>query len=119
MIAGIKIFIGEEERVIPPLNLRALIELKDRLKAFKPNTYDPDTIELIQDCTFRALQRNYPDVTPDWVQDNVDLGNMHDVMAAVMDASGLRRKALEKQAADAAQGGAAPGEKTTTGTGAT
>jgi hypothetical protein len=117
MIAGIKITIGDAERVVPPLNLSALIEFKERLKAFKPDTFDPDTIELIADCAFRSLKRNYPETTMEWVRENVDVGNMHDVMAAVMDASGLRRKRIEA-GGDPVKGGPQSGEaQTTTGTG--
>ena len=45
--------------------------------------------KLVVDCLHGALVRNYPDMTRADVADLVDLGNMEEVMTAVMKRSGL------------------------------
>lgn len=100
MIAGIKIELGGRELVVPPLNLRALIDLQDRLKAYRAGAFDAESISLVVECAHRALARNYPDdVTVAFLEEYIDLGNMVDVMNAVLDVSGLRRKKGEEEEA--------------------
>lgn len=78
--------------VVPPLTLGAVEVLQDRLEAFKGGL-DKESIALAVDATLMALSRNYPEMTRDKVMDLVDLSNMCEVMEAVMDVSGLKRKA--------------------------
>lgn len=85
-------FSNGEVLIVPPLTLGALELFQERLMKFKGGL-DIDSITLVLDCTTLALQRNYPDITREKVaNDLVDLSNMENVMLAVMDVSGLRRK---------------------------
>lgn len=97
MIAGIKVEIGGVVRVVPPLNFRALIDLQDRFKDFKPGSIDASSVGIVLECAFRALKRNYPDITMEELEEHLDVGNMMDVMEAVVDVSGLKRKKREEQ----------------------
>jgi hypothetical protein len=88
-------FSNGEKMIVPPLTLGNLETFQERLMKFKGGI-DIDSISLVLDCTTLALQRNYPKITRDKVASElVDLGNMENVMLAVMDVSGLRRKEQE------------------------
>lgn len=102
MIKGIPFELLGTTYIIPPLNLSALEAMQDKLEAFEGGT-DGKSITTVIDATLSALKRNYPEMTRDQVADMLDVGNMQDVMQAVMDVSGLKRKALEA-------GEAKPGE---------
>jgi len=91
---GIKAFEDRPDLVVPPLNFRSLQELQGRLQSFQGGI-DAESMELVLDATTAALQRNYPDMTRDEVIDLLDVGNMGEVMEAIMDVSGLKRKRLE------------------------
>jgi hypothetical protein len=105
MIAGIKLELGGAEWVVPPLNLGALLDLQDRIAQFKPGSIDSTSIGVVVDCVHRALKRNYPDTSREFVAEHLDVANMVEVMQAVLDVSGLRRKKVEEEAK--AQGEAA------------
>jgi hypothetical protein len=94
MIKGISMTLGEQEYIVPPLTLGALEDLQESLEAFTGDT-SPAAIKTVIDATTRALRRNYPDITRDQVRECIGLENMAEVMEAVMDVSGLKRKARE------------------------
>lgn len=104
-IKGIEIeFADGTKLIVPPLNLASIQLLQDRLATFKGGM-DAASIDLVVDATMMALARNYPDLTRERViTDLIDLGNMEDVMAAVMDVSGLKRKEQEKALGEAKAG---------------
>ncbi|MGV1045469.1 MAG: hypothetical protein ACOYBN_09605 [Limnohabitans sp.] len=100
------VFADGTELVVPPLNLAAVEMLQERLVAFSGGL-DAHSVALVADATVLALQRNYPGISREQVvSELLDLGNMAEVMEAVMDVSGFKRK---QQEAAAAPGGA-PGE---------
>lgn len=101
MIPGIEINFGDESRVVPPLNLATLERMQKRLLEFKGGI-DPDSVATVIDAAHSALKRNYPDVTREWVAENIDVGNMSDVMSAVMDVAGMRRRGITEGKAGAA-----------------
>jgi hypothetical protein len=94
-VKGISMVLGDGATyVVPPLNLFSLELLQDRLQTFAGGL-DKDSVSLIVDATHMALQRNYPDVSRETVSQLLDVANMLEVMAALMDVSGLARKAAE------------------------
>ncbi|NTV02427.1 MAG: hypothetical protein HGB04_06530 [Chlorobiaceae bacterium] len=99
MVKGIEFeFANGERYVIPPLSLGAIEVLKDELDLFT-NDLSMGNVRTVIKATGMALRRNYPEVTDERVgMELVDLGNMGEVMQAVMDVGGLRRKKLEEDA---------------------
>lgn len=93
-VPGIRLALAGVELIVPPLSLGALEDMQDRLTAFAGGA-DPASVATAIDALHRALQRNYPDATRADVRDLIGLENMEEVMLAVMDVSGLRRKELE------------------------
>lgn len=86
------------EYVLPPLTLGALRNLRadiDQLSTLA--MLDNRAIEIVQRAVFNALQRNYTrdDGTPLEVRDLddlIDVSQLQDLMAVVLDVSGLQRK---------------------------
>jgi hypothetical protein len=104
-VKGVQVeFSNGTTMTVPPLNLAAVETLQDRLATFKGGM-DKESVALMVDATLLALKRNYPDMTRDQVvNDLLDLGNMEEVMQAVMDVSGLRRKEQEQALGEAQAG---------------
>lgn len=94
MTPGIKLTLGGTEYTVPPLALGTIEDMEDQLKDFRGGI-DADSVKTVIDATTAGLQRNYPDITRDEVRGMLDLGNMIDVMQALMDVSGIKRKELE------------------------
>jgi hypothetical protein len=95
VIPGIEFTFGDDVRVFPPLTLGALELLQKRLLALNNagTQLAPEHMATIIDAAHLALKRNYPTLTREQVAEMIDLGNMHDVLLAVTDVSGIRRKA--------------------------
>jgi len=94
-IKGIEVVLGGETFVVPPIALGALEQLQDRIAAFNGDVADARQIATVIDSAHAALRRNYPAITREEVAELIDVSNMADVFEAVMDVSGLKRKALE------------------------
>lgn len=94
MIKGITLILGGQPYIVPPLPLGALEDLQDGLENFTGGT-DIKSIKTVIDTLHAALLRNYPDLTREQVRGMVGLESMVEVMQAVMDISGLRRKEIE------------------------
>ena len=97
-IKGITLELGGEDFVVPPLPLGALESLQERIEVFTGGL-DKGSVATVIDCLHASLKRNYPDKTREDVADLVDVANMGEVMQAVMDVSGMRRKQIEAEAA--------------------
>lgn len=97
-IKGIAINLSGETMIVPPLSLGALEQLQERIMKFSGDIGDRDQVATVIDAVHSALRRNYPEVTRDAVADMIGLENMNEVFEAVMDVSGLKRRALESEA---------------------
>jgi hypothetical protein len=98
-VKGMPIELSGEIKVIPPLSLGALEHLLPRINEFKGDASNLDDIKVVADCAWAALKRNYPEMTREEVAEAIGLENFLDVMTAIMDVSGLKRKAAEEAAA--------------------
>lgn len=90
---GIATDLGGTLYIIPPIALGALEQLQERIAQFNGDVTDFSQIATVIDAAFAALKRNYPEITRETVADAIDVGNMAEVFEAVMDVSGLKRKA--------------------------
>lgn len=104
---GIPVELGGETYIVPPLNLGAVERMQERLQNFSGGI-DMESISVVIDATHAALLRNYPEITREEIIDLIDVGNMMEVFQAVMDISGLKRKALEGEAPEVAESGEDP-----------
>lgn len=92
---------------IPPLTLGALQRLQDKLSHLSTlASLDPVALAIIVETVHVALQRNYPEITAQQLSDWIDVSQLGELMGAVLDVSGLNRKAqadAKNQAAQPAQ----------------
>ncbi|BCA57683.1 hypothetical protein [Sphingomonas sp. HMP6] len=96
MAKGITLTLGDGNAyVMPPLTLGALEDFQDGIAAMEQGGLDKETIATTIDVALASLKRNYPEMTRDMVRELIDLEIMAEVFEAVMDVSGLRRKAIE------------------------
>lgn len=95
-VKGVSLELGDGETyVLPPLTLGVMEAMQDRLEAMTGGL-DKNTVSTTVDCLHASLKRNYPDMTREKVAGELlDVSNMADVMAALMDVSGMKRKAQE------------------------
>ena len=97
IIPGVEIELAGTVYVVPPISLGALQRFQKRLKTFGGGAGEDDYL-LVSDCTLAALKRNYPDITMEHLTEQLlDISNMNDVMMAVMDAAGIKRKEQEAE----------------------
>lgn len=94
-VKGVEVDFGGVTLVVAPLNFAFLEDNGDRLKTLTLDTSDPAQVSFVVDALTSSLLRNYPEIERNHVRTIVDLGNLGDVIAALMDVSGLKRKAAE------------------------
>lgn len=85
--------------IFAPLSLGAAEKLMPKLK-----TFDPSDFALVADVAYSSLKRNYPDITREYVADELlDVGHVNDVFETVMGASGLVYTGDEPQEGDSGE----------------
>ena len=95
MIEGKTINIGGRDFTVPPLCLRDV----KRFLPMMTELYGKSPMEqmtLTSEVILAALQRNYPDLTMDELDDLLDPISIHGVMDAILEASGLKKKAVSQ-----------------------
>jgi hypothetical protein len=107
MYAGIKIKIGDEEFIVPPLSLGQLRNgILTKLKDHDVMLAEGQTWEaMVQrgEIILEALQRNYPDFVPQKLYDWLDAANTGPIWLAILGASGFTPG--EEKAATGAENG--------------
>lgn len=95
LVPGTEVNVGGRNLTVPPLNLRALKELKPEFERAGngdgPRDVDAEidaSVKIIQ----RALSRNYPQVTADDILDAVDMALLPRLTALVCGQSGVEGK---------------------------
>ena len=86
--------LGGREMLVPPLSLGTIKAMQAEVEALQhmAGVPTPAQIDTVIGLFHAALVRNYPDVTRAEVEDDVDLGNYAELLAAVMSISGFRRE---------------------------
>jgi hypothetical protein len=87
--------IGGKHFEVKPLNLKSLKKLAEKGYLQKLSTIgnaalDSDQLEAVIQTITVTLNRSYPDVTAEWVEDNVEVQDIAVVLTAIMAASGFR-----------------------------
>ena len=96
MIDGKPIKIGEKEYVVPALSfaqVRKSRNLLDKIgKIPEEQELTEEHLDMMREITHMGLQRNYPDITKEELEEILDLDNIYDVMEAITGASNLKEK---------------------------
>jgi hypothetical protein len=95
IIEGVRLNLGGRDFVVPPLTLKSLRKMANRLSALRTMGDIPtdDEVEVVVEIVHAAMVRNYPDLTTDDVEELMDMANLKSVMLAVLQGSGLSRSA--------------------------
>lgn len=109
LIKGIPLVLGDATYILPPANLATLETMGADLDKINSATTRGVNFELtdlmfIADFATACLQRNYPEMTRDFVSQHVGLENVMDVLQMCLDVSGLLRKTLESSADSSGEG---------------
>lgn len=89
------VLIGGEEFLVPPLSLRSVVDLEDRVQALRnieAGRPTPEQMNTVAEIVHAALARNYPSISVDDVGDMLDLGNFDAVLSAVLSIGGFRKE---------------------------
>jgi hypothetical protein len=99
MIPGVKVSMGGKEFEVPPLTLGQLRRLmpKVRLLTEIDTSMGEEQIGILIELVTAALNRNYPDITAEQVENLLDLGNAQEVMSSILTGSGLKLRTGERQ----------------------
>lgn len=81
--------------IFAPLSLGAIEKLLPALQSFQPND-----VGTVIDVAHKSLKRNYPDITRDDVADLIYMDQLTEVMAAVMNVSGLKNESGDSEAGE-------------------
>lgn len=95
LIDGIKVKLGNKEYFVPPLNFKRLRQLKadiELLSSVKGTPTD-EQMNAVVKVVHSAIERNYPDLTIDDVEEMLDLANAGTVVKAIMGGAGLVARA--------------------------
>ena len=92
MIPGVAVAMGGQDWMVPPLTLGQLRRLMPKVQQLTEigASMGEAQIAILVDIVTAALQRNYPEMTPDKVEDLLDLSNAGAVLNAVLTGSGLK-----------------------------
>ena len=92
MIPGVTVTMGGQDWVVPPLTLGQLRQLMPKVRELTEigASMGEAQISVLVDIVTAALQRNYPEMTTDQVENFLDLGNASAVLNAVLTGSGLK-----------------------------
>jgi hypothetical protein len=95
VIAGVAVMMGGREWTVPPLTLGQLRGLMPKVRQLSEigAQMGETQIGVLVEIVATALQRNYPDVTLETVENLLDLGNAGPVLNAVLTGSGLKSRA--------------------------
>jgi len=88
MYKGKEFEFGGKIYIVPPLNLGAIEQLEDDLANFNTMSVAKQS-KLALSIVYLALKRNYPEISREEVGEFIDIGNMHQVIPAICDLSGL------------------------------
>ena len=109
MIPGVMVAMGGQDWTVPPLTLGQLRRLMPKVRELTAigAQMGETQIGVLVEIVAAALQRNYPDLTTETVENLLDLGNAGAVLNAVLTGSGLRPR--ERPPGEATAPGPGPG----------
>jgi hypothetical protein len=109
VIPGVMVGMGGQQWTVPPLTLGQLRRLMPKVRQLTEigAQMGETQIGVLVEIVAAALQRNYPEMTTETVENLLDLGNAGAVLNAVLTGSGLRPR--ERSPGEAAAPGPGPG----------
>lgn len=91
MIDGPKLTLGDREFIVPPANLKAIrahTASRENAEATAQQKIDANVAFMLT-----TLQRNYPDLTEEFLLEHLDARNQLEVMARIQESAGYTKEA--------------------------
>src|ERR1700731_3390182 len=105
MIPGTTVNLGGQDYIVPPLalgQLRVLMPRVQQLAGLDATQMGDAQLKTLIEILTAALQRNYPELTTDQVENLLDLGNAVPVLNAIL--GGIKLPAAEPAAPNSGAG---------------
>ncbi len=93
LIDGVKVTIGRRDFIVPPLNLKAVKRVGQLVPVMMAADGSVESIDAAIEVIHLALKRNYPELTRDELEEELDLANLAPISMVIAEASGLVPKA--------------------------
>jgi len=92
LIDGVVIKMGGKEYTVPPLNFKRIRALKPQIEQLSTSnsTLNDEQMDVAIEVVHSAMERNYPDLRKEHIEEMLDLGNVHKVLSAIMGVSGMQ-----------------------------
>ena len=105
MIPGIKIILAGAEYTVPPINLRLYFELDEEISKLQnpEETTLKDYMRAAVVVLLAVMRRNYPDMTAEKLEEDIDFAALPVVVKAIFGQSGFESRPLEVAAEPAAE----------------
>lgn len=100
LIEGVAIKIGAKEFVVPALSFKQLRQLMPKIKGMAvvgAEMTDQQMGEVVE-VVHAAVSRNYPELNKEYLDENIDMNNVRQIIAAIMGQSGLVKTSGEATA---------------------
>ena len=100
LVEGITIRIGTKDFVVPALNFKQLRQLMPKIKNMAvvgAEMTDQQMGEVVE-VVHAAVSRNYPELNKEYLDENIDMNNVRQIIAAIMGKSGLVKTSGEATA---------------------
>jgi len=93
---GTTLKIGDKDYVVPALTIKQIRTLKSDIQELRQlkdavNIEDEKLDKMIS-VIYAAISRNYPDITREELENNLDMNNIQDVILIILGASGIVEK---------------------------
>lgn len=100
LIEGVAIKIGTKEYIVPALNFKQIRALMPKIQNLSVigATMDGAQMDDVFSVIQAAVSRNYPEISKDFLEDNIDMNNIKPIVNAIMGQSGLVKTSGEATA---------------------
>lgn len=89
LLDGVTVKIGRRDFIVPPLNLKAVKRIGQLVPVMLREDGSAESIDAAVEVIHMAVRRNYPDLTREELEEELDLGNLAAVSLQIAEASGL------------------------------
>jgi hypothetical protein len=100
---GVRITLGSDQYVVPPLTLKQLRELGSEITSISElaasTSLTQERMQPVMRVCLAALNRNYPELTMEALEELVDMRTVTKLVRSVLGVSGLEESEPEKQPA--------------------
>lgn len=93
LLDGVTLRIGRRDYVVPPLNLKGVKRAQVLMPLLAEEESSAATVDAAIEIVQLAVNRNYPEVTREQLEDDIDLGNLMALVEAVLAVAGFSPKA--------------------------